>query len=403
MNPAILAIRLRTTVIELFSTFIRFADDHFEGWASDRRLKKAMEDRLGQADAAAQSEGFWALYWHKCWPTHKQAETHLQAYLQEPCYWATQRITQRFGSDQWTLADGFQTAIAHTPSILKRYRPDYGSDLRAYALTAFGNVVRDQMRQQQTANICSDWGLLRRLSRVQVQRSLEAAGITQTEAAILLWQCFKAVCRPDPQRSVRALPSSPPDQLAQMAARYNRLRVQLSPIPPRLEDEDLVGKLQQIVQAARAHLVPKVTSLNDPQFDHGAHEQIESLIGDDVPMARLLAEEAYAEQQRRVRQMEEVLKNAIAALPPADQTLLRLYYQEQLTQTAIAQQLHIQQYQVSRRLNRVRQQFLAEVAQWSQESLHIALDSAVLGSMSDAIHEWLQRRYAAEDLDEFGV
>ncbi|WP_035985255.1 sigma-70 family RNA polymerase sigma factor [Leptolyngbya sp. KIOST-1] len=385
--------QLRNTIIDLFSTFIRFADDRFDSWISDRRLKKAMEDRLTQADAAAQSEGFWALYWHKCWPTHPQAEAHLQAYLQEPCFWATQRITQRFGSDQWTLADGFQTAIAHTPSILKRYRPDYGSDLRAYAQTAFGNVVRDQMRQQQAANVCSDWGLLRRLSRVQIRRSLEAAGIAQIEATILLWQCFKAVCRLDPQRSVRALPPPTPDQLVQMAARYNRLRVQLSPIPARLEGEDLVAKLQPIVQAARSHLVPKVTSLDQPQFDVIAPAPLDSLSGDDLPMARLLAAEAYAEQRRRVQQLEAVLGEAIAALTPADQTLLRFYYQEQLTQTAIAQQLDIQQYQVSRRLNRVRQQLLANVAQWSQKTLHISLNSAVLASMSDAIHEWLQRHY----------
>lgn len=385
--------QLRTTVIDLFSTFIRFSGDRFDGWVSDRRLKKGMADRLARADQASQSQGFWALYWHKCWPTHTQAEAHLQAYLQEPCYWATKRITERFTHGQWTLADGFQTAIAHTPSILKRYRPDYGSDLRAYAQTAFGNVVRDQMRQQHDANVCSDWGLLRRLSQVQIGRSLKASGVTQIESAILLWQCFKAVCRPDPQRSVRALPPPTAEQLAQMAARYNRLRVQLSPIPPRLEGEDLGGKLQQIVQAARSHLVPKVTSLNDPQFDHGAHEQIEDLSSDDLPMARLLADEAYAEQQRRVGQLEAVLGEAIAALAPADQTLLRLYYREGLTQAAIAQQLQIQQYQVSRRLRRVRQQLLTEVAQWSQKTLHIALDSTVLASMSDAIHEWLQRHY----------
>lgn len=385
--------QLRTTVIELFSTFMRFSGDRFDGWVMDGRLKKGMADHLARADQASQSEGFWALYWHKRWQAHTQASAHLHAYLQEPCYWATQRIIQRFSHGSWTLADGFQTAIAHTPSILKRYRPDYGSDLRAYAQTAFGNVIRDQLRQQHDVNICSDWGLLRRLSRVQILRSLEAAGIAQTESAILLWQCFKATCRPDPQHSVRALPPPTVNQLAQMAARYNRLRVQLSPMPPRLEGEELVDKLQQIAEAARAHLVPKVTSLNDPQFDQGAHEQIENLSGDDLPMNRLLAEEAFAEQQRRIGQLDAVLGNAIAALPPADQTLLRLYYREALTQTAIAQQLNIQQYQVSRRLSRVRQQLLLDVAQWSQKTVHIALDSAVLASMSDAIHEWLQRHY----------
>ncbi|MGB6014119.1 MAG: sigma-70 family RNA polymerase sigma factor, partial [Nodosilinea sp.] len=320
-------------------------------------------------------------------------EAHLHAYLQEPCYWATQRVTERFAQGQWTLADGFQTAIAHTPNILKRYRPDYGSSLSTYAQTAFGNVIRDQLRQQHEANICSDWGLLRRLSQAQLQRSLRFAGVPQTESAILIWQCFKAVCQPDPQRLVRALPPPTPGQLAQMAERYNRQRVQLSPMPPRLGAEDLMASLQQVVQAARAYLAPSVISLNQPQFGQAGQEQLDTLSSDDSPMNRLLAEEAYAQQQQRVRQLEAVLGKAIAALPPADQTLLRLYYRDTLTQTAIAQQLQIQQYQVSRQLSRVRQRLLVDVAQWSQKTLHIALDSTVLASMSDAIHEWLQRHY----------
>ncbi|MBE9113180.1 sigma-70 family RNA polymerase sigma factor [Nodosilinea sp. LEGE 07298] len=401
--------QLRTTVIDLFSTFIRFSGDRFDGWVSDWRLKKGMADHLTQSDQASQSEVFWALYWHKHWQAHAQAEAHLHAYLQEPCYWATQRITQRFAYGLWTLADGFQTAIAHTPSILKRYRPDYGSDLRAYAQAAFGNVIRNQLRQQHEANICSDWGLLRRLSQTQLQRSLLAAGVAQTESAILVWQCFKAVCQPDPQRSVRALPPPTADQLAQMAERYNRQRVQLSPMPARLRAEDLMASLQQVVQAARAYLAPTVVSLNQPQFDQAGPEPLDTLSDGDGPMQRLLAEEAYAEQQRRVQQLEAVLGGAIAAIAPADQTLLRLYYREDLTQAAIAQQLQIQQYQVSRRLSRVRQRLLVDVARWSQKTLHIDLDSTVLASMSDAIHEWLQRHYqkkhqnTAEDFDELGV
>ncbi|MBD2110034.1 sigma-70 family RNA polymerase sigma factor [Nodosilinea sp. FACHB-13] len=399
--------QLRTTVIELFSTFIRFSGDRFDGWVSDWRLKKGMADHLTRADQAIQSEDFWALYWHQRWQSDisSQAEAHLQAYLQEPCYWAARRITERFVQGQWTLADGFQTAIAHTPSILKRYKPDYGSSLSTYAQTAFSNVIRDHLRQQHEANICSDWGLLRRLSQAQLQRSLGFAGVPQTESAILIWQCFRAVCLPDPQRPVKALPPPTPDQIAQMAERYNQQRVQLSPIPPRLGAEDLVVSLQQVVQAARAYLAPPIISLNQSQFDQAGQEQLDTLSSDDSPMNRLLANEAYAEQQRRVQQLEAVLGGAIAALTLADQTLLQLYYRGGLTQAAIAQQLQMQQYQVSRRLSRVRQQLLVNVAQWSQKTLHITLDSAVLASMSDAIHEWLQRHYqnTAEDLDELGV
>jgi len=164
----------RTTITELFSTFVQFSDDRFERWMRDRQLYHSIETYLAKKSRASQSEKFWALYWYKLWQaqTHLRAAAHLNAYLQEPCYWAIKSITQRFVSVPWTLADGFQGVIAHADRILKGYRPDYGSDLKAYARTAFSNLIRDQLRQQGDAYICSDWGLLRRLSQAQLQRSL---------------------------------------------------------------------------------------------------------------------------------------------------------------------------------------------------------------------------------------
>ena len=397
----------RTTVIERFSTFIQFVEDRFDRWIRDSRLHQGMEEELAHGENASQPDGFWTLYWYKLWhrKAHDRAAAHLSAYLQEPCYWAIHSITQRFANVPWTLADGFQAAIAHTDRILKGYRPDYGSDLNAYARAAFSNLMRDQLRQQQDINICSDWGLLRRLSQAQLQRSLLAAGFTKTEPAVLAWQCFKAIYTPDPQRSTRTLPPPNPEQFAQMTERYNQLRLQLSPPLPQLEIEALEDSLNEAVQAARTYLTPAFTSLDQPQFDPDGKTPIDDLSRDDTPMDLLLAAEAYAEQQQRIQQIEAVLKAAIAQFPPADQTLLRLYYQENCTQTAIAEELQIQQYQVSRQLSRVRQRLLSTVARWSQETLHIAVNSAVLKGMSDVIHEWLQRHYQpeGEDLDERGV
>ncbi|MEO0771298.1 MAG: sigma-70 family RNA polymerase sigma factor, partial [Cyanobacteria bacterium J06649_4] len=86
---------------------------------------------------------------------------------------------------------------------------------------------------------------------------------------------------------------------------------------------------------------------------------------------------------------------AIASFEPHQQTLLQLYYQKQLTQKEIAQQLGIKQYQVSRQLSRVRQQLLLIVAEWSQDTLHISVESAVLATISEVLHEWLQHTYLA--------
>jgi RNA polymerase sigma factor (sigma-70 family) len=386
--------QVRTTIIDLFSTFIQFSADRFEQWVTDRRLHRHMEQHFKQNPEAVQTEGFWALYWYKLWCNQdRQAAAHLSAYLQEPCYWAARRITRQFNTVNCSLADGFQIAIAQTERLLKGYRPDYGLSLKAYAHAAFSNLIRDQLRQQQELNICSDWGLLRRISQTQLTQSLQAAGTHQPESTILAWKCFKAIYIPPSGRLVRALPSPTPEQFAQISSRYNQLRLRLQPVPPRLEVSALVATLEQGVQAVRAYLNPTVTSLHQPCFDETAVQWLDSIGSDDIPLHQLLAAEAYTQQQQRQEQLGTVLSGAVMALGASDQTLLRLYYGDNLPQREIAQRFQMKQYQVSRQLSRVRQQLLLTVATWSQEALQTSITSTELAGMSDIIHEWLQHHF----------
>lgn len=402
--------RHRTILLEIFSTFIKFSEDRFELWVSDQRLVRNMERRRADLDLAldsntdVQQEAIWVLYWFRRWQKqgHPNAMLHLCAYLQEPCYWAAENITRRFVTVQCTLADGFQIAIAHLDRILKGYDPSYGSTLNAYARNAFGNIIRDQLRQRRDVNISSDWGLLRKLSQTQLKQALQSAGFTQITAASLVLHCFKAVCIPDPQQSSRGLTSPSAEQLSQMVERYNDLRQQVIPVPDRLDAKTLSATLRQSVQAARAYLTPAVLSLNQIQYDDSGKEWLDTLSGaeSETPMAQLLAIETYTEQQRMMQQIGMVLDDAISALDPASQTLLQLYYRKALTQKDIALQLQLKQYQVSRKLSRVRQQLLLQVANWSQETLHISLDSTVIAQVSEVIHEWLQNHYQPDPLPD---
>ncbi|MEL7068634.1 MAG: sigma-70 family RNA polymerase sigma factor [Cyanobacteria bacterium J06581_3] len=401
--------RPRTDAVEIFSTFIQFMDDRFEVWVSDPRLVRSMEKCCNQKPMVASNalrngaqgrpEGFWVLLWYQKWQEKesRQALMHLCAYLQEPCYWAAENITQRFVSVQYTLADGFQVAIASLERILSRYDPAYGGSLRTYARTAFGNIIRNQLRQHKTANICSDWGLLRKLSQAQLHRALQQAGFTQTASGILIWKCFKAVCTPSAEqiaeRTVRKLKPPSAAQLDSIASRYNQQRVQLSPVLPSINSKEVLESLKRSIRVVRSLLNPKVSSLNQPKYDDGK-ELMEDLSADNTPMAEMLAAEAYDEQQQKMQAISLVLVDAIAQLDPSAQALLSLYYKQNLTQKDIASQLQIKQYQVSRKLSRARQQLLSSVTKWSQETLHISIDSAVLANVSEVIHEWLQRHYA---------
>lgn len=421
--------RSRAAILDLFSTFIGFNADRFERWIVDPRLVKSMKQQTAaveektdksplfdsrfednsdshstlsakgkgnwptDTDCPAEAE-IWALYWHQQWQQqHPQATAHLCAYLQEPCYWAAIKITQRFITTPYAVSDGFQIAITHFERILTGYNPNYGSRLTAYARIAFGNCLRDHLRQQNTINICSDWGLLRRLSRTQLTQALLTAGYAQVESFVLAWKCFKAVCTPDPNRAVRSLSSPSPDQFAQMAQRYNQLRLQSSSTLPKIDPDSLATELQQCIQATRTYLAPKITSLNQPTQTGQTWSDHLNLSDHDTPMNYLLASETYAEQQHWQQQIGQVLLAEIATLKPSSQTLLKLYYQKRLTQKDIAEQLQIKQYQVSRKLSRIRQQLLLSVAKWSQKTLHISLDSSVLANVSNSIHEWLAHYY----------
>jgi len=400
--------RRRTVITELFSTFVQFSDDRFESWLHDFRLQKNM--RRHEADQAfpeasddTEREETWVIYWQQCWKADSPyALRHLYAYLQEPCFWAAERVSQRFVSVQYALSDTFQVAIARTERILANYTPSYGSCLRNYARTSFSNFIRNYLRQQKAADICSDWGLLRKLSQTQLKRALLTAGFTHPDSDILVWKCFKTVCIPTrdeiTQRSVHKLKSPSEADLSQIVAQYNQQRLTLVPVPLAIDASAVTVSLKRSVQAARNLLNPRMLSLNQPLYQ-GSSELIDSLSAADnaAPMVQALAAEAYQQQQQQQQAIGTVLTEAIAALNEFDQTLLQLYYREQKTQKEIAERLQIKQYQVSRKLSYVRQKLLKAVANWSQETLNVSVKPDVLNDISSTIHEWLLLRYEATD------
>ena len=159
----------------------------------------------------------------------------------------------------------------------------------------------------------------------------------------------------------------------------------------------LAMELSKLATIVRNYLNPTVVSLNQPQYDdHSGEEPVNMLASDSTPMAELVASEDNGQQQQWMQQINQVLKAAIADLDAPSHNLLVLYYQQKLTQTDIAHQLHSQQYQVSRKLRRIRQQLLLKVATWGKETLHISPESAILGNVSEVIHEWLQDHYSLE-------
>ncbi|MFB2833296.1 sigma-70 family RNA polymerase sigma factor, partial [Aerosakkonemataceae cyanobacterium BLCC-F167] len=142
--------RPRQNIIDLFSTFIQFNADRFSHWITEPKLRRSMENAITRLQQSEGSESFWVLYWYKYWQTEANnfSKFHLTAYLQESCYWTAEKTSNNFGSNQYTLSDCFQIAIANLDTVLKGYNPTQGFPLKNYASAIFSSTIRNLLRDR---------------------------------------------------------------------------------------------------------------------------------------------------------------------------------------------------------------------------------------------------------------
>ncbi len=266
----------RQGIVQIFSTFIQFDFDRFSNWATAPRLRRSMTKCLNETAPKETSENFWAIYWHKRWQKKPQgiAREHLLAYLQEVCFWSTQKTIMGFTSTQYTIPDGFQIAIAGIDKVLKGFDGDRGYNLKSYASITFSNLIRELLRQRQEIDICSEWSLLRKLSQKRLQESLQNAGLSAevSEKYVLAWNCFKNIYVPERSSATRRLAKPSPEAWIAIANLYNKeRRGQLSQPGEAVKPEILEKWLLICVKAARSYLYPNVTSINQPRpgYDSG--------------------------------------------------------------------------------------------------------------------------------------
>lgn len=386
----------RQEIIEQFSTFLQFANDRLTGWAIDARLQRSMQTRMAKLQTQSCSEAFWALYWHQRWleaQNHQDspdalAQFHLSAYLQEAGYWAAQTLMQRVIKSSSTVCDCFQLAIEKVPKVLQACDPNHKVSLKTYSKVAFENIIRDALRQQHEVNLCNEWALLLKISRKQLQEALQQAGLNQQAIApyLIAYQCYT--------EGYRLLKLGRRIQRPDAAGWHVLVQLYHNHYPKAsIDAADLEHQLLYSAQQVRAYLYPIVTSLNAPKFEQTEWQ-------DDIPdrqatpIAHLIQQEEQTIRRSQQTQLNEILSTALLQLDVQAQTLLALYYQQNLTQQQIAQELNVQQYTVSRRLSKARELLLLALMRWSQSALHIEPTSTVIKSISALLEEWLQSYYA---------
>lgn len=384
----------RQNLVEIFSTFLQW-DDTFlrsQRWISDRQLHRSISHCLEQFPEASTSEPFWVLYFHKRWLTSRDrlAEAHLTAYLQETCYWTVQKTLTHLRGTLYPTnceSDLFQTAIASIPQILRNYNPDRSS-LISYARLVFRATIQKFLLATWQIEICTDWALLRKLSRKRLVAILENAG-WQTDAIArcqLAWTCFKTLYVPvrGETRKLVKPDRATWDAIAQL---YNQLDPTHSPVSP----EQLETWLLQCAKRVRASLSPQIVSLNAPTPGQQVGELQDCLPDRANPslLAVAIAREQEEKRQQQRAQIGTVLSAAIARLTPQTRELLQQYYARGLTQQQIGDRLGLQQYQVSRQLSRARQSLFEALVRWSQTALDRSMTARDLQAIGEILEEWL--------------
>ncbi len=389
----------RQDTVTIFSTFIQFDNDRFSTWATDNRLRRSIKESLLKV-SSANSENFWALYWHQIWVEQPKslARDHLAAYLQEVCFWSSQKTITGFSSSQYTVSDCFQVAIARIDKVLKGFDRERGFNLKSYASITFSNLIRELLRQKREIDICSDWSLLRKLSQKRMTEALANAGLDQDviESHILAWNCLKTIYVPERASSTRKLPKPDRDTWIAIANLYNQERqTQLNISREQASSESIEKWMLVCVKAARSYLFPNVTSINQPKPGYDSGEIVDSLVGevDESLLTDMIVGEETQQRGQQQTDINQFLTATLQKLSLEEQELLELYYFQGLKQAEIAKQLKTQQYSISRKLSRGRKLLLKALAQWSKDTMHISLTSDVLDNISSLLEEWLASYY----------
>ena len=389
----------RKEIVGMFSTFLQLERDRFSKWVTDIKLRRSMEKCLDYSPGISKDENFWAIYWHNNWRESQSnliAEMHIKAYLQETCYWASQKTAAKITNKSYSLADLFQMANTEVGIVLKGFNPIKSSSLKAYGIMVIQSRLRDILQRQKDAYICSDWALLRKVTKKFFVEALNNAGLS--ESAIveyrLAWNCFKEVYVQEQTTGIKTLQKPTSQQLEAIANLYNSSRHQLTEITSECTTQKIEKWLNQSVIYVRTYLFPPLKSLDSFQRNDDTSQPQTLDIPDpssDSLITDMIVQEDVQHRQKQVSEMFAVLSEALQALDTRSQKLIKLYYQEGLTQQQIMQELQISQSTVSRQLVKNREYLLKALVKWSQD-LNISVNPNQIKDISTALEEWLRNQ-----------
>jgi RNA polymerase sigma factor (sigma-70 family) len=310
-------------------------------------------------------------------------------------------MTQRLNNSQYTLADYFQIAHIEIPRVWKGFAPDRGSNLKSYAKLVLTNALKDLLRQRQAADVCSNWSLLRKVSKKRIGEVLLQRGITEPEASQyqLAWFCFKTLYTPSDSQGER-LPEPKDSLWTEIVELYNSQRQQhLTPPGATLTATQIATRLTKLSEWTRAYLYPTLDSLNRSKTDEAGGGEVQDDLTDSSSESLLDIEIEREEIERRTSQqsqLQTILTQALANLSPELREVLQLFYRDGLSQQELSERLQTSQPTVSRRLKKAEEELLAALLTWIESQMNKFPDPNELKIISTNLKEWLSSHLGSE-------
>ncbi|MDJ1168959.1 hypothetical protein PMG71_05930 [Roseofilum sp. BLCC_M154] len=375
----------RKDTVELFSTFLQI-DDQYDrigpGWHKSPRLAKSMTQKV-EKEPGMHKE-YWAQYWLRASmveaPVNRLAREHLAAYLEETCCRTAWKVSQQYSERKVDVFQMARMVVLNPVKLFKSY--DYkSSGVKTYAQFPLESAVREQLRCNGMELDKYSWpALLRRITKKKLKEALSKADVKEPTFSRCLqaWQCFREQYVPRKADGRKQL--QPPDrqELDQIASHYH----QRYPSEDFTPDGAMIQTLLDLaVQAIRESFNTKIVALEDSVFEPAS-----------VSEPSLEEVEEAEEETERFRQIGAVLSRKFDEFVVADRRLLKLWYGLGMTQSDLALIFSFeQQYQVSRKKDKLKKVLLKSLAQWSQETLKVTITSNQLSETANILDIWLEK------------
>ncbi|MEH1899364.1 MAG: sigma-70 family RNA polymerase sigma factor [Nostoc sp.] len=390
----------REGIIQQFSSFLSLRDDYRNFnfvWQVDVDLERDISS-LTQLEPDAKEE-YWARYFLKilrevsqeellkiCSKTEdkqklrvstsaeevskssSRAEKHLSAYLQEACLWAARKSYQRFKFIQhkYPLEEYFQIAnfaIFPPAKLLKNFNLNYSqSNIEGYAKTYIIRFISNTIYQKDLEGKrekFSNYGLLKDLTKKEMQEALTLKGINQNRISLycLTWQCLEQIYQPNQRQGSRSLETPSAECFQAIASLYNERCNQLGFIEAPVSKERIQEILEICIQAARDYRTKSFLPLeNYENLTDSRYTALDNLV-----------------QEEEWQQVSSLISSLFSTISETSQIMLILWLGLNLTQSEMAVVLRNKypelqkQYQVARQLARYNKILLKDFIKESQK------------------------------------